>query len=321
MRSGMETEIIAPVPTRGILEPGIPVCPISVLGCAGRYHVVKTSYHFSIELLGDYSGPVISRIVRVVDEKLPARDAQYRERLLHCQSEIHKRAHAVVLNNGENRDRWRRLYGPDPRTVLIPNGCPERIPHPGKNPFPMEEKAVLFLGSVAAPRMLDMLNQAARRLEGKARIHLVGLNKAAMYGGKKDGGLDPLIVDHGELPESETWAYVQHARAGLALATGVHGFDNDISKIFNYLRGGLPVLSEAPILNNDLIRHTGYGKIFRYGDAAALVSQCIGLINDPPVQKRRSVMEYMAREHSWNRRVEAYARLLKSMFGKGSDAS
>lgn len=312
----IEAEIIAPVQMAGLLDNRIRVCPVRVLSQRGRYDVVKTSYHYSIELLDRYSGPVISRIVRVVDERLPVRDEVNRKRLLKCQSMIRDRSEVVVLNNMENQYRWQSLYGARLRTELIPNGCPEEIPRVKANPYHSHEKVILFLGSVAAPRMVDMLNQAAHLLAGKARIHLVGLNKASMYGDGKDYRLDSLIVNHGELIESETWNYIYHAHVGLALATGIDVFDNDISKIVNYLRGGLPVLSEDPVLNNDMIRRTGYGKVFRYGDAEDLVVQCKELINNPPMQKKDSVMAYMIREHGWHQRVNTYARLFQSISNK-----
>ena len=70
-------------------------------------------------------------------------------------------------------------------------------------------------------------------------------------------------------------------------------------------------MSEAPILNNDLIRRTGYGKIFRYGDAMDLVFQYLALTENPPIQKKTAVMAHMIREHGWNRRVEAYMQLFQ----------
>jgi glycosyltransferase involved in cell wall biosynthesis len=316
IQNDIEAEIIAPVQMAGLLDNGVRVCPVRVLSQRGRYDVVKTSYHYSIELLDRYSGPVISRIVRVVDERLPVRDESNRKRLLQCQSMIRDRSEVVVLNNMENQYRWQSLYGAGLCTELIPNGCPEEIPRKKANPYLSHEKVILFLGSVAAPRMVDMLNQAVHLLAGRARIHLVGLNKASMYGAGKDYRLDPLIVNHGELIESETWNYIYHAHVGLALATCIDAFDNDISKIVNYLRGGLPVLSEAPILNNDMILRAGYGKVFRYGDVEDLVVQCKELIDNPPTQKKDSVMDYMIREHGWRQRVNAYVRLFQSISNK-----
>jgi hypothetical protein len=172
---------------------------------------------------------------------------------------------------------------------------------------------MLFLGSVAAPRMAKMLNEAARRLEGRCTMHLVGLNKACLYGGKEQCVLDPLIADHGELPEHEVWDYVRNAHVGLALATGPHPFDNDMSKIFTYLRGGLPVLSEEPIVNNRLVRQTGYGKTFTYGDLDELVFQAVQLLEKPPLAERERVMQFMVSEHSWERRVDTYVELFRGI--------
>lgn len=306
---GVDAEIVAPIERDAEIDQAIPVRTLAALSDPRPYDLVKTSYHPSILLLGDYQGPVIARIVRVIDEQLPERDAPFREHLLRCQSVIRSRANLLVLNNAENEVRWKRLYGDTPPVALVPTGCPAELPESRGNPYRNGEKAVLFLGSLAAPRMVSMLNEAARRLEGEATVHLVGLNKACMYGGDEDCTLDERIVDHGELSEADVWDFVRHASIGLAFATGIHAFDNDVSKILNYLRGGLPVLSEEPIVNNALVRDTGHGKIFPYGNAEDLVSMARDLLEHPPRQEKTEVMRFMAREHSWERRVETYLHL------------
>ena len=149
----------------------------------------------------------------------------------------------------------------------------------------------------------------ARRLRDIAEVHLVGLNKACMYGGDSDCALDPLVIDHGERMESDVWDYIRHAAVGLALATGPHAFDNDVSKILNYLRGGLPVLSEEPILNNELVRQTRYGETFDFGDIDMMARKALSLLENPPVERRGEVMGFMAEEHSWDKRVETYVEL------------
>jgi glycosyltransferase involved in cell wall biosynthesis len=310
---GVEAEIIAPVETEGVIEDSIPVRKLDVLDKPNVYDLIKTSYHDSIMLIGGFRGPVVSRIVRVVDERLPERDDAARERLLLCQEMIKKRAAALVLNNKENRERWINLYGSQPPITLVPTGCPSEIPKPRSNPFLSGERAILFLGSLASPRMVSMLNKAARMLSDLGRIHLVGLNKACMYGGGKDCALDPLIEDHGELPEDAIWDYIRYASIGLAFATGPHAFDNDISKILNYLRGGLPVLSEEPIVNNDLIRQTGFGKIFRFDDINDMAKKARELIKEEYEGDREAVMRFMAQEHSWDKRVEVYLKLFQTI--------
>jgi glycosyltransferase involved in cell wall biosynthesis len=314
IRKGINAEIIAPIDREGILEGIVPVRRLEALEEAGRYDIVKTSYHDTILLIEPYRGPVVSRIVRVVDHELPERDEPFRERLLRCQDLIRDRASVLVLNNAENRERWRSFYGGELPITLVPTGCPAHIPTQGLNPYKPGERVLLFLGSLAAPRMVHLLNQAAQLLRDRVRVHFVGINKACMYGGaQEDCALDPLVVDHGELSEDQVWDYIRYASVGLALAAGPHAFDNDVSKILNYLRGGLQVVSEEPILTNELIQQTGFGRTFSHGDVRELVSSTLELVEHPLDENRDEVMQFMAAEHSWDRRVDTYIRLFSKI--------
>ncbi len=321
IRKGIETEVLAPVHHDGVMDGSIPVRPLDHI-MKGHYDIIKTSYHFSIELIRDYKGPIVSRIVRVVDSRLPERDEKCRERLIRCQQAISQRSSVLVLNNAENKNRWRFFHGRSLPIILVPTGCPLHLPQPRHNPFDKKKRAILFLGSLAAPRMISMLNALAARLENTAEIHLVGLNKAHWYGAGEACAIHPSIVQHGEIPEVDIWDYIFHADVGLALATGPHAFDNDLSKICSYLRGGLPVLSEAPVLNNGLIHRTGLGKIFRYDDMADLVAGAISLLDHPPAPEiKNAAMAFMSAKHSWERRVEVYARLFSNLFSNLSGSA
>jgi glycosyltransferase involved in cell wall biosynthesis len=313
IRSGFEAEIVAPVEKAGVIEDIIPVQPVEALNDPERFDLVKTCYHFSIMLLDGYRGPVVSRIVRVVDGQWPERDEAFRKELLHCQELIAQRAQVVALNNPENRERWQKRYGWETPVVLVPTGCSATLPEPGKNPYTGHLKRILFLGSLAADHMVKMIKDAAVRLRNHAEIHLVGRNKALMYGSSQYDSTESGIVDHGERPIDQVWDYIRNADLGLALATGPLPFDNDVSKIFDYLRGGLPVLSEEPIINNNLILKTGLGKTFKYDDIDDLVSKARELLENPPLDKRNAAMKYMAQEHSWDRRVQTYVDLFHTM--------
>jgi hypothetical protein len=312
VNKGMETEILAPVEKESCLDGVVPVRRLSSLK-SGSYDIVKTCYHFSIDLTCGYEGPIVSRIVRVVDDRLPERDETMREELLKSQTIIRDRASFVVVNNGENEERWHTLYGPRPPVVCVPTGCPSVIPLPEKNPFDPHEKAILFLGSIAAPRMIMIINEIARRLEGVARVHFIGTDKSHLYDKKKGNDLSPLVIQRGAITEERIWNYIFHACIGLAVATGPHPFDNDMSKIFSYLRGGLPVLSEEPIINNALIRETGFGLTFQHDNMEDLIEKALLLLQNPPLEKREAVMTFMANEHSWDCRVETYAKLFRAL--------
>ena len=311
LRRGVETVVAAPVEKPGVWQDGIQVLPLDVLDRAGRFDLVKTCYHQSIRNLGGHQGPVVSRIVRVVDQELPKRDAKSRAELMACQELIAGRVQAVALNNTLNAERWRRLYGEKQRIVLTPTGCPAMIPPAGKSPYPAGQKAVLFLGSLASAHMAEMINAAAKRLQGRAVVHLLGANKTGLYG--EEIALHPEIVLHPPRPEEEIWDFIRFAHLGLALATADLAFDNDVSKVYNYLRGGLPVLCEEPILQGELVQETGLGAVFGFGDQEALVREAKRLLEEPREGGRQAAMEYMAGEHSWDNRVETYVRLFREL--------
>lgn len=312
-RHGLNVEIIAPVERFSLTTGGVPVLPLRHLQSAGHYDILKTCYHFSMELIGEFGGTVVSRIVRVVDEKLPERDAAWRERLMKCQEMIRARSSVVVLNNSENAERWLEFYGKPSSVVLIPTGCPSVLPRKGKTPYDRDEQAILFLGSLASPRMAAMLNDLAAGLKNIARVHHIGQSKPHLYSPGAAWELSPLIVRHGEMPEDGIWDYIRHARVGVAIAPGPHRFDNDLSKIYSYLRGGVPVLSEEGIANNGLVQATGWGELFRYDDVDDAVVRAVALMKRRPCGGEKPVMSYMAREHAWEKRIDQYAALFRSL--------
>lgn len=308
---GIDAEIVAPVKEPLLIDGAIPVAPLESLGTTGRYTVVKTCYHQSIKLVKDYAGPVVSRIVRVVDKRLPLRDEALRHELLACQALIHERAQGIVFNNTLNLQRWRQFYGGPQEAEIIPTGCPSSIPRNTPNPFQSNKPAALFLGSLAAPRMVHVLNYLAQQSRDDWEVHVIGANKTALYGAQNELPLHESIVRHGELPEPEVWQYIEHASVGLALATGPHPFDNDLSKMFHYLRGGLPVLSEDTVYTNYLLQETSYGEIAPFGNLEALRQGLQRLLRNPPPGPKEAVMEYMARRHSWENRVDTLLSLLR----------
>jgi len=298
-RQGADVAIVAPVAREGGRLGPVPVLPLAVLAEPGRFDVLKACYHFSLELLGRYDGPLICRLVRVVDEASPERDAPFRGRLLAAQAVARERAWGIVCNNAVNVRRWRRRYGEGQRTAVIPTGCPAALPPLGPNPFDLGLPSALFLGSLASGRMAAMLSEAAERLRGQAVVHFVGRNKTGLYAGRTIP-VSPLVAVHGEVEERATWDYVRHARIGLALAAGPEVFDNDLSKIVAYLRGGLPVLGEARLANARLFCRCGLGAVFRYGDGRDLAAKAATLLATDFTACRSSVMADTAARFSWD---------------------
>ncbi len=97
--------------------------------------------------------------------------------------------------------------------------------------------------------MLEMINTAARALHGHVHRSLGGTEQGLHVRRRHFVFPGPLVVNDGERREEEVWDYVRHAKIVWLWPPGRMRFDNDVSKILNYLRGGLPVLSEEPIIN------------------------------------------------------------------------
>jgi len=120
---------------------------------------------------------------------------------------------------------------------------------------------------------------------------------------------------HGEVDEPRVWDFIRHARLGLALAAGPDEFDNDSSKVYAYLRGGLPVVVEHRVLQGELVMEHGMGAVCSFDDSADLVERILEQIRRPAPVNRAAVMEVMARDFSWDRRAETYAALFRQLVG------
>lgn len=311
--AGFRAEIVAPVAVGTTWRSGLTVRPLTALAQAGRYDLVKTCYHQSIKLIGDYTGPVVSRLVRIVDNERPRHDANQRAELLACQEMTARRAWAVATNNRENADRWRDLYGslarPEQEVVLTPTGTAAKLPPPGPSPYGDDHRPrILFLGSVSAPRQARLVNHLAAALGDRAAIHHVGPNKTGLYGDFIP--LDEAIASHGQIREERIWDWLRHADLGLILTYGPDRFENDIAKTYNYLRAGLPIVYEEPIIQDELIDSLAMGRGFEHGRTGALATAVEEMLAAPPTgPDRRAAAEAMVKRHTWAARAAVYAEL------------
>ena len=95
-------------------------------------------------------------------------------------------------------------------------------------------------------------------------------------------------------------------RLVLAQGTVQH---NESSKMYEYIRSGLPVVSEQPVPNNWLIHESGLGSVAEFMDdanATELLEQAVEFEWD-----RTAAIEYMLENHTWDRRVSAYDVIIK----------
>ena len=102
------------------------------------------------------------------------------------------------------------------------------------------------------------------------------------------GNVDQLDLDSvrylGPIDNSRVWDYQYFANVGIALAQGK--CTQESSKIYYYLRTALPVVSEAPIPNNHLIKEANLGFIADYEDDQVMAEIIAEAVNQEMAQKR-----------------------------------
>jgi hypothetical protein len=124
--------------------------------------------------------------------------------------------------------------------------------------------------------------------------------------------LDPEAVTYlGTVENDRIWDYHYFADVGIVLAQGLIQH-NESSKIYYYLRAGLPVVSEDAIHNNNLIREASCGLIARYGDEDMMAD----LVETAVYRKwaKEEAARYMVENHTWDHRARVYDRLIRQEF-------
>jgi glycosyltransferase involved in cell wall biosynthesis len=121
--------------------------------------------------------------------------------------------------------------------------------------------------------------------------------------------IDHNVVTYlGAVRYEDIFDYHYFADVGIVLAQGEIQH-NESSKIYYYLRTGLPVASEEPVPNNDVIREANLGFIVPYNDIHAMVKR----IEEGIYKKwdRARAVDYILKNHTWNQRVQKYYRIIR----------
>jgi hypothetical protein len=104
------------------------------------------------------------------------------------------------------------------------------------------------------------------------------------------------------------WDYQYFADVGIVLAHS-EVQHNESSKIYYYLRAGLPVVSEAPVPNNHMIQEANLGFVANYADDRMMADMVEEAMLKP--WDRDAAVNYILENHTWDKRVEIYDQLIK----------
>jgi glycosyltransferase involved in cell wall biosynthesis len=283
------------------------------------YDMVKTLFHEGFETLERYGGDdhpfIISKLGSVVG---PAdRDGIYffgerRERLYATQERIGRRSRFVTVLSEQARGLWHDCFGPSERVLLVPGGVDREIPARGRDPFPADGlMRCVFAGTVYTQSSQPEANRVLVE-----KLNLLGANLGArgarlyMFGHGDVSRLDRAHVSYlGPQPYARTWDYFYHADVGVVVSAGLHMHNNESSKVYHYLRAGLPVVSESGFPNDYVVRDSRCGIVVESGDMGALAEAAVAAAGTD--WDRDHAVRYILENHTWARRVALYDRLLR----------
>ena len=282
------------------------------------YDVIKTLFHSGFESLSEEGGAdhpfIISKLGSVVGNH--DTDGVYffnheREHLCSIQKQIRERSRYVTLLTAASRRLWEELFGEASNLLHVPTGVDREVPAAGDNPYKrFSEPIAVYAGNIygeTQPEMnllwQDRLNRLGTLLQRKGiRLCFVGTGRVNRLDRRVVTVMKP--VDN-----REVWDHQRFASVGLVLAQGKKQH-NESSKLYYYLRAGLPVVSEAPVPNNFLIHATGMGHVADYDDDQALVDMVESAIHRE--WPRREGIEYVVAHHSWDQRVATYDEVIRA---------
>jgi len=134
-----------------------------------------------------------------------------------------------------------------------------------------------------------------------------------MIGSGDISKLDQRYVKYlGVVPFNKCWDYFYFANVGIVVSAGKFMHNNESTKIYHYLRAGLPVVSESGFPNDNVVKKAKLGFVTENGNIE-LMAQNILKAAKQEWDKNHSV-NYILRNHTWDKRVKAYDKILREHF-------
>jgi len=287
------------------------------------YDVVKTLFDLGIETLESYGGInhpfIISKLGSVVGSEDMEGVYFYgdiRKKLYQTQEKINKYSKFVTVLTKPAKELWIKCFGEKDKVLLVPGGVEGVIPRPNKNPYKTKnKKKCLFAGNVytkssqpeANRVLIEKLNTLGRLLKQEdIKLYLLGPGDVSQ--------LDKRYVGYlGFKSYEKTWDYLYFADVGIVVSAGKFMHNNESTKIYHYLRIGLPIVSERGFPNDYVITESKLGYIVENGNLEKMAQK----IEEAAHRKdwdREYAINYILINHTWDKRVDIYDKIMKEYF-------
>jgi len=285
-----------------------------------EYDVVETNFHQGWETLSRYRGVTHPFIIAKLGSVVGAEDmpgiyyfGRTRDRMFTIQREIHAGARYVTLLTRAAQDLWTGLFGPRDGHLLIPGAAPSQIPSRGPDPFPPREGIrVLFSGNIyhkSQPEANRVLVQKLNTL-GK---HLASHGRTFFAGPGDTRRLDLRYVTNlGVVSYEASWQHMLHADVGIVVSAGSFMQNNESTKMYYYLRAGLPTVTESGFPNDHIVNESGLGFVTPSDDMEEMAYRIVQAARMR--WDRAAAMRYVLGNHTWDVRAGVYDVLIRSKF-------
>jgi hypothetical protein len=302
------------------VAPNLRIVPLSRVKW-GEYDAVKTLFHGGFETLERYGGAHHPFLIAKLGSVVGPADMEgvyfyghQREDMYRVQERINRASRYVTLLSEPAEQLWRSCFGATTDVLVVPGAVSAKIPAPRRSPYPRDGRPpCVFAGNFynrkrgsqpeAHATLASKLNRLGALLhEGGARLYVVGTGDAS--------SLDPRYVTYcGEVPYEDSWDYIHFAAVGVVVTAGGRMHNNESTKIYHYLRAGLPVVSEAGFPNDHVVRESGLGHVVENGELELMASQIVEAVHAP--WDRERAICYILAHHTWEKRAEVYDRILR----------
>ena len=160
---------------------------------------------------------------------------------------------------------------------------------------------------------MEKLNDIGRRLRGSGiRLCFQGIGDTSQLDEEHVSNLGSTLYE-------DTWGYFLNASVGLVVSAGEFMQNNESSKIYHYLRAGLPVVSEAGFPNDEVVRRSGLGFIVQSGDMEEMARRIREAACMPWDRKRAQA--YILENHTWRQRANVYRDVLPAKVRRSGRAA
>jgi glycosyltransferase involved in cell wall biosynthesis len=286
------------------------------------YDIVKTEFHGGFDTLEKYGGTshpfIISKLGSVVGSIEMEGIYFYgdvHKNLFDIQEKINKISKYITVLSKPALELWKTTHGRKKNFLLVPGGVDSVVPSPSNNPYPEEDKIkIIFAGNIynvglqgkANKVLVYKLNTLGRLLSSLgASLYMIGPGDVS--------DLDQNFINYlGIVPYKESWNYLHFADVGIVVSAGKFMHNNESTKIYHYLRAGLPVVSESGFPNDYVVRESKLGFVTDNGNMELMAQNIIKAAKTK--WNRDFTKDYIIKNHTWDKRVKVYDKIFKENF-------